>query len=51
MKKLGFIILIITLTGCKSSSHKCDAYGFQDDDISKENLTSHKKYVGFEVIK
>jgi hypothetical protein len=49
MKKLLFTLLI--LTSCKTSSHKCDAYGSTEEDVFKEHIESQKKYISFQVIK
>ena len=46
MRKL-VVVAVLLVTSCKSSSHKCDAYGSveQDPDIHKHVLESQKKYV------
>jgi hypothetical protein len=51
MKKLVVVALLIT--SCKTSSHKCDAYGSteQENDIHKISLENQKKYSSVVTIK
>ena len=52
MKKLAYLVIVIILTSCKTSSHKCDAYGSVEEyDINKATLESQKKYSSYIVIK
>jgi len=46
MKKLLWgTLILVTITGCKTSKHvKCDAYSMQDD-IHEVNVESQKKFV------
>lgn len=50
MKKLVWGVLVVCITGCKSTENKCDAYGMQDD-INVENVESQKKFVTSESVK
>ena len=38
--RLVIIVLVMILTGCKSSSHKCDAYGSEKNYT--DNLVAKK---------
>ncbi len=47
---LGGIVFI--LVSCKTSKHKCDAYGDADiEDIDRINMESQKKYCTYTIIK
>lgn len=51
MKIISLILILISLVGCKTSHTKCDAYSFDDSDINKNNIESHKKFTSYETIK
>ena len=52
MKKLLVVTGLIVLASCKSTSHKCDAYGSVEEyDIHKNDLELQKKYSSYIVIK
>jgi hypothetical protein len=53
MRKLGLIGgIVFIMVSCKTSSHKCDAYGDVDiDDIHKINIESQKKYCSYVIVK
>ena len=54
MKKLIGGVLIVVVSACKTSSHKCDAYGYmevEEYDIHKLNAESQKKYSSCFVVK
>jgi len=53
MRKVLFIGgIIFLLVSCKTSKHKCDAYGDADiEDIYKIKIEAQKKYCSYTVIK
>jgi len=51
MKKTAALLLILILLSCKTTKHKCDAYGANHDDIFNEHVEEQKKYISSEVIK
>ena len=51
MKKCIVVIALLAVS-CKSTSHKCDAYGSTNElDIHKVNIESQKKYCSYVVVK